>query len=513
MAGEYKTDAQTNLNWVQSWSMTVGAPAIAKRIFDTKAHALLFINGDSQNNIDADPSAIAGLVLRVVLDTAENNGIYSVVYVNPSQPSQGLALMRMIDEQRKVTVSSGTTSLAIEANTLYQFASTYKPTALTISSIPDSNLEAEIMFEADGTSGCTITMGSGIEYIGNLNIPAGAKAYINIKNNVVAIYNSSMVQVDAQFYEQSQNMATSEAIATWVHDVVDTAIAAVSQSYKANWMSEPTSDTGITNRPNPLWTTSDPVPVDVEDPSSYVILYKPEQGKENGCLHGNGKFIEVRELPTTVNLIPSSGSITVSFAANTIYKVADNAGDVDSVTINADAVNNGDNTAETILYFKTGSEGGTITVTGNNKPIILGPYDEQTGGTLVGNTRYVVNYKDGIMIISPTEHFVTVVKREITSGTYQNVSVDGEARIPLFKPTSEGSDSGLVPAASKAKQVLTGNGWGNLFVSSRTGSDVMAGVFYWDNPNLYICVDVTGTTATWVQLNSGSSTIDTTTIS
>lgn len=509
MAGEYKTDAQTNLNWVQSWSMTVGAPAIAKRIFDTKAHALLFINGDSQNNIDADPSAIAGLVLRVVLDTAENNGIYSVVYVNPSQPSQGLALMRMIDEQRKVTVSSGTTSLAIEANTLYQFASTYKPTALTISSIPDSNLEAEIMFEADGTSGCTITMGSGIEYIGNLNIPAGAKAYINIKNNVVAIYNSSMVQVDALFNEDGQNLSTSKAIAEWVTSKIDEAIEQVSQDYKADWSAAPSDAQGILNRPNPLWTSQNPAPT-----STIVTLYAP--GQSTGVLHHDGEFREVRELPTEVALSPDSGTtgtFTLSMGVNTIYKINDSI-NVTLVTINADNVNIANNTAESILYFKTGSSNGVIKVTGSNRPIILGSYDTTDDeGVLLANTRYIVNYKDGVLLITPTENFVTAVARETTAGNYSNIVLNSEAKIPLFKTVSQGSDSGLVPAASKAKQVLTGNGWGNLFVSSRTGSDVAAGVFYWDNPNLYICVDVTGTTATWVQLNSSSSTIDTTTIS
>lgn len=504
MAGEYSTSAQHNINWVQTWCMTAGAPAIAKRIFDTKAHAELFIKGDAQNNIDPDPSAIAGLVLRVVLDTAANNGIYSVVYKNVSQPSQGLELMRLIDEQNKVNVATGTTSLDVAANTYYKFQETLS--ALTISSVENSNLESDITFTA-GSTGATITLGSGVEAIGSTSIPANAKVYMNLRNGVLAIYNDSMLKVDATFYPTGNNLATSHAIATWVEDRIAEVEAEIEQTYKADWNADPIDTQGILNKPNPLWTSPNPVPT-----NTIVTIYAP--GQSTGCLHHDGEFREVRELPTEVTLSPDTGTtgdFTVTLGVNTIYKINDSI-NVNLVTISADNVNVANNTAETIMYFKTGASSGTIKVTGNNRPVILGSYDTTDDeGTLLANTRYVVNYKDGVLLITPTENFVTAVARETTSGNYSNIVLNGEAKIPLFKTVSETSSSGLVPAASKAKQVLTGNGWGNLFVSSRTGSDVVAGVFYWDNTNLYMCVDVTGTTATWVKF--GSVTTDTTTIS
>lgn len=69
---EYKTDAQVNYGWGLSLEMTGKAPAIAKRIFETKADAQAYVD-------DANDSAIAGLQLSVVNDSiAANNGIYFV---------------------------------------------------------------------------------------------------------------------------------------------------------------------------------------------------------------------------------------------------------------------------------------------------------------------------------------------------------------------------------------------------------------------------------------------------
>ena len=54
--------------------MTGKAPAVAKRIFDTYADALAYAN-------DVNDSAIEGLVLSVVADTEEKNGVYFVQQV------------------------------------------------------------------------------------------------------------------------------------------------------------------------------------------------------------------------------------------------------------------------------------------------------------------------------------------------------------------------------------------------------------------------------------------------
>lgn len=69
---EYIFDAQVNAGWGLSLNMTGKAPAVAKRIFATYAHALDYVN-------DFNDSAIPGLQLSVINDTDDTkNGIYFV---------------------------------------------------------------------------------------------------------------------------------------------------------------------------------------------------------------------------------------------------------------------------------------------------------------------------------------------------------------------------------------------------------------------------------------------------
>lgn len=64
--------AQVNYGWGLSLNMTGKAPEVAKRIFDTYADALAYVN-------DVNDSAIEGLALKVVADTDESkNGVYFV---------------------------------------------------------------------------------------------------------------------------------------------------------------------------------------------------------------------------------------------------------------------------------------------------------------------------------------------------------------------------------------------------------------------------------------------------
>lgn len=79
---EYKTDAQVNYGWGLSLNMTGKAPAIAKRIFRTKADAQAFVD-------DAKDSAIAGLQLSVIEDGA-NNGIYFVSKIGTAEGEPGV---------------------------------------------------------------------------------------------------------------------------------------------------------------------------------------------------------------------------------------------------------------------------------------------------------------------------------------------------------------------------------------------------------------------------------------
>lgn len=69
---------QTNLGWTFSFEANGAYPIIANRIFETLAAAQGFLN---------NPTCIPGLILRVIKDTAENNGVYWVGYADESQTS------------------------------------------------------------------------------------------------------------------------------------------------------------------------------------------------------------------------------------------------------------------------------------------------------------------------------------------------------------------------------------------------------------------------------------------
>lgn len=76
-------DAQVNYGWGLSLNMTGKAPAVAKRIFDTYADALAYVN-------NVNDSAIEGLVLSVVADTdASKNGLYFVSKIAKSADQVG----------------------------------------------------------------------------------------------------------------------------------------------------------------------------------------------------------------------------------------------------------------------------------------------------------------------------------------------------------------------------------------------------------------------------------------
>lgn len=66
----YVFGKQINTGFPLTFKMSDKAPAIAKRIFDTLAHAQAYVD-------DVNDTAVPGLVLSVILD-GENNGLYFV---------------------------------------------------------------------------------------------------------------------------------------------------------------------------------------------------------------------------------------------------------------------------------------------------------------------------------------------------------------------------------------------------------------------------------------------------
>lgn len=76
----YVTSAQSDLPWTQTFRMTLRAPGIANRVFDTLAHAQAYVNDTSSK-----ASAVKGLILAVTDDTNPNNiGLWYVASVKES---------------------------------------------------------------------------------------------------------------------------------------------------------------------------------------------------------------------------------------------------------------------------------------------------------------------------------------------------------------------------------------------------------------------------------------------
>ena len=102
----YFTPAQSDLNWAQTFRMTLRAPAIANRIFDTLEHAQAYIDDYSDK-----ASAVPGILLAVVEDTdADKNGIWEVLTVKESENAAN-GTMKRIDERSIVDVNNITTDL------------------------------------------------------------------------------------------------------------------------------------------------------------------------------------------------------------------------------------------------------------------------------------------------------------------------------------------------------------------------------------------------------------------
>ena len=69
---EHKSDYQVNFNWGETFNMTVKAPVVAKRIFNTLAEATVYANNLEDNAVD-------GIRLTVLNDpNGLNNGVYYI---------------------------------------------------------------------------------------------------------------------------------------------------------------------------------------------------------------------------------------------------------------------------------------------------------------------------------------------------------------------------------------------------------------------------------------------------
>lgn len=88
---EFKTTAQSNLAWGETFKMAKKAPAIANRIFETYADALEFAN-----DVSANGTAINGLILSVFNDTDNGkNGAYRIASVATEEGANDAVLEKV----------------------------------------------------------------------------------------------------------------------------------------------------------------------------------------------------------------------------------------------------------------------------------------------------------------------------------------------------------------------------------------------------------------------------------
>ena len=79
---------QTNYGWGLTFNLTGKAPAVNKRIFSTLADAKKYAD-------DPNDSAIEGLLLSVVSDTKENNGLYFIKEIGTESNSSSSTLEKI----------------------------------------------------------------------------------------------------------------------------------------------------------------------------------------------------------------------------------------------------------------------------------------------------------------------------------------------------------------------------------------------------------------------------------
>ena len=81
-------DKQINFGWGLSFNMTGKAPAVSKRIFDTLADAEEYAN-------DFNDSAVEGLLLSVVADSEQNNGVYFIQSIKRNADDENAVLVKI----------------------------------------------------------------------------------------------------------------------------------------------------------------------------------------------------------------------------------------------------------------------------------------------------------------------------------------------------------------------------------------------------------------------------------
>lgn len=96
---EKQFDSQVNYSWNRTFNLTEKVPAVNKRIFDTLADAQAFAD-------DIKDSAIEGLLLSVVSDTEDKNGVYFVKSVKKTSNGAPSVLSKVGENEGEVEGTS-----------------------------------------------------------------------------------------------------------------------------------------------------------------------------------------------------------------------------------------------------------------------------------------------------------------------------------------------------------------------------------------------------------------------
>lgn len=383
------------------------------------------------------PSDTAPMYKGMSVLVLENGSRYTLI-TDPSQiTTLSMSDWKFEGAQTVVTDTDSTTpTIALVAeNTLYKY--TQPLTSLTITDVTVSTLESEIQFTA-GSTGFNISLPvdtgtTALKYplIGSIAVGANQKCYISIKNGVIVIYSETM-SVDVEMVDPyKDHLVTSKAVATWVSAQIEEATRDAHADYG---YSDSTDTQYIYNKPSVLGGVTPTGKTPDENTEAYEegetipdvsVIATPANGT-TGYLNADGTFKDVSELPEIPTDYQNNNSVvTINLAPNTIYKLNNN---VTSLTVNTNNIYSNTNSYETIVYFRTGSTEGTVTVTGNVEVPVYGNLE------LNKNTEYTLNYKDNIIVVTPLNNLTLL--QETSYNTSDNTTNIGAVRGMFYIDTT-----------------------------------------------------------------------------
>ena len=231
MAAQYKDvtngyvfDGQSTLPWAQTFRMTVRVPAIANRVFDTKEHALAFVQ-----DATSTASAIQGLMLTVFADeTKGNNGLWYVKSVG-----EGGQLVQVFDaDNGKATVEGDNFVTSTELNS----AISELKTAISGNTDSISTLSENVVTEFGNVNTNITNLGTALtEHISTFDTFTGStNSKIESINTTLESHTSSISSAESRIEVNENNINSLQTTVTNNYNTLDGKITANTSSIEAN---------------------------------------------------------------------------------------------------------------------------------------------------------------------------------------------------------------------------------------------------------------------------------------